>query len=63
TGVFVAKYLEDKSILSAIEYASIAAGLKRSRISSSDAPTRDEIEKALVSVRRKNLINMIISEI
>lgn len=63
TGVFAAKYLEDKNILSAIEYASIAAGLKRSKIASSDAPTRDEIEKALANVRGKGLINMIISKI
>ncbi len=63
TGVFVARYLESRSVLDAIEYASIAAGLKRSRIESSNAPTRSEVEEAVEFARRKGLISITVSEI
>ncbi|MCS7111031.1 MAG: PfkB family carbohydrate kinase [Ignisphaera sp.] len=62
TGIFAARYLENRSLLDALLYASVAAGLKRSRVVSSDAPTRSEIERAVELAERRNLISITVRE-
>jgi ribokinase len=63
TGVFTARYLESRDIVDSIEYASIAAGLKRSKILPSDAPIREEIEDALTFARRRGLMSITIRKL
>lgn len=45
TGVFATVYLEKRRVSEALVYASIAAGLKATRIPSYDSPKREELER------------------
>ncbi|MEL9940569.1 MAG: PfkB family carbohydrate kinase [Ignisphaera sp.] len=56
TGVFATVYLEKRRVSEALVYASIAAGLKATRILSYDSPKREELEKFVE--RYSSLLNV-----
>lgn len=58
TGVFTAKYLESRDLVEALLYASVAAGLKRTRIATSDAPVGSEVERVVEIARMRNLVGV-----
>lgn len=58
TGVFVAIYLKNHDIIEAIKYASIAAGIKATKLSSRAAPQLSEVIEVAEVVDRKGLLNV-----
>ncbi|MEM1541115.1 MAG: PfkB family carbohydrate kinase [Ignisphaera sp.] len=63
TGVFIAIYLKKHDVVEALKHASVAAGIKATRISSRASPSMDEILNVVEVVERRNLIDLKIVKI
>ncbi|MEM4502311.1 MAG: PfkB family carbohydrate kinase [Ignisphaera sp.] len=63
TGVFIAVYLKKQDVVEALKYATVAAGVKATRISSRASPSMNELLNVVEIVERRNLIDLKIMEI
>lgn len=61
TGVFVAMYMRNNDIVESLKYATVAAALKATKISSRDSPRIDELESFTKYVENRGLLKIDIS--